>query len=97
MPTQMYEERYNRPEINENALPRYDPEELYGETYWKKGKKGSEFPLTNAYVVPYNPYLTLKYECHINVEDCYGQKCVNYVLKYITKGKWFWNNQNCLV
>uniref|UniRef100_A0A915E1L3 ATP-dependent DNA helicase n=1 Tax=Ditylenchus dipsaci TaxID=166011 RepID=A0A915E1L3_9BILA len=23
---------------------------------------------------------------HINVEDCFGQKCVNYVLKYITKG-----------
>ena len=24
----------------------------------------------NCWVVPYNPYLTTKYNCHINVEIC---------------------------
>ena len=44
--------------------------------------------LTNedCYVVPYNPYLLLKYDCHINVEVSSGLKVVKYLYKYITKG-----------
>lgn len=42
--------------------------------------------LDNAYVVPYNAFLTEKYQCHINVEYCLGTACVSYALKYIMKG-----------
>ncbi|XP_073137363.1 uncharacterized protein [Henckelia pumila] len=39
----------------------------------------------NSWVVPYNPCLLLKYDCHINVEVCGGIKCVKYIYKYIHK------------
>ncbi|XP_073120388.1 uncharacterized protein [Henckelia pumila] len=40
----------------------------------------------NGWVVPYNPWLLLKFDCHINVEVCGGIKCVKYIYKYIHKG-----------
>jgi hypothetical protein len=39
----------------------------------------------NAQVVPYNPMLTLKYGCHINVEIMGSNGTVKYLFKYITK------------
>ena len=43
-------------------------------------------PLTNKYMVPYNPYLCQKYNCHINVEACMTIAAVKYLYKYIYKG-----------
>ena len=40
----------------------------------------------NRHVVPHNAYLTVKYECHINVEVCASVKAVKYIHKYIFKG-----------
>ncbi|XP_073121736.1 uncharacterized protein [Henckelia pumila] len=40
----------------------------------------------NGWVVPYNPWLLLNFDCHINVEVCGGIKCVKYIYKYIHKG-----------
>lgn len=37
-------------------------------------------------MVPYNPYLTLKYNAHINVESCASIKSVKYLYKYVYKG-----------
>ena len=37
-------------------------------------------------VVPYNPYLCLKYNAHIYVECCNSIKCIAYVTKYVNKG-----------
>lgn len=37
-------------------------------------------------VVPYNAYLLLKYNAHINVEVCTSVKAVKYIYKYIFKG-----------
>ena len=40
----------------------------------------------NSWVVPYNPYLSLWYNCHCNVEICISPTCAKYLYKYVTKG-----------
>ncbi|XP_020963370.1 uncharacterized protein LOC107606759 [Arachis ipaensis] len=40
----------------------------------------------NSWVVPYNPWLLLKYDCHINVEICSSIKSIKYLYKYCYKG-----------
>ncbi|KAL5558339.1 hypothetical protein UlMin_034550 [Ulmus minor] len=42
--------------------------------------------LDNQWVVPYNPYLLAKFNCHINIEICSTVKAVKYLYKYIYKG-----------
>jgi len=40
----------------------------------------------NRWVVPYNPWLLLKYDCDINVEVCSSIKSIKYLYKYVYKG-----------
>ena len=42
--------------------------------------------LDNRWVVPFNPWLLKKYDCHINVEVCCSIKSVKYLYKYVYKG-----------
>ncbi|KAJ0985328.1 hypothetical protein J5N97_003684 [Dioscorea zingiberensis] len=42
--------------------------------------------LDNRWVVPYNPYLLKRYNCHINFEICSSITAVKYLYKYIYKG-----------
>ena len=42
--------------------------------------------LDNRWVVPYNPYLLAKFDCHIHVEICSTIKAVKYLYKYVYKG-----------
>ncbi|XP_062230031.1 uncharacterized protein LOC133927587 [Phragmites australis] len=42
--------------------------------------------LDNRWVVPYNPKLLRRYDCHINAEVCSSIKAVKYLYKYIYKG-----------
>ncbi|XP_058123126.1 uncharacterized protein LOC131285214 [Anopheles ziemanni] len=42
--------------------------------------------LDNRHVVPYNPWLLHKYDCHFNVEVCTSITGVKYLYKYIFKG-----------
>lgn len=42
--------------------------------------------ITNQFVVPYSPYLTLKYGSHINVELCCSVQSVKYLFMYVYKG-----------
>ena len=39
----------------------------------------------NTWVVPYDPWLLFKYNCHINVEMCCNIKSVKYLYKYCIK------------
>ncbi|XP_056692133.1 uncharacterized protein [Spinacia oleracea] len=49
-------------------------------------RENSRVRVDNRWVVPYNPFLLLKYDCHINIEICSSIKCVKYLYKYIHKG-----------
>ena len=42
--------------------------------------------INNSWVVPFNPFLSLRYNCHINVEFCTSPKAAKYLYKYVTKG-----------
>ena len=42
--------------------------------------------VTNQWVVPFNPFLSLRYECHINVEVCSSVDGVKYLFMYVYKG-----------
>jgi len=53
-----------------------------GRTY--ANPKGQTFD--NRNVVPYNPFLSARYDCHINVEICASVKAIKYIHKYIYKG-----------
>lgn len=52
-----------------------------GRTVVKGGKE-----VDNRWVVPYNPYLTKKYQAHINLEACTSVRSVKYLFKYVYKG-----------
>ena len=47
---------------------------------------GEEKELGNIWVVPYNPFLLMKYRCHINTEVCASSKSVKYLFAYTFKG-----------
>jgi len=45
----------------------------------------SSFFFDNRWVVPYIPYLTMRYQCHINVEVCSSITAMKYLYKYVYK------------
>jgi PIF1-like helicase/Helitron helicase-like domain at N-terminus/Helicase len=49
-------------------------------------RKAETLRVGNEWVVPYNPYLTWKYQAHINVEVCSTIRAIKYIHKYIYKG-----------
>ena len=49
--------------------------------------KGKEFVVDNRWIVPYSPYLSLRYNCHINIELCISPTAAKYLYKYIYKGE----------
>ncbi|XP_076031047.1 uncharacterized protein LOC143019248 [Oratosquilla oratoria] len=52
---------------------------------FEKKVKGEKIKVDNSWVVPYSPYLCLKYNAHINVECSNSIKCIAYVTKYVNK------------
>jgi hypothetical protein len=47
-------------------------------------KDGTDYD--DQWVVPYNPFLSQKYNCHINVELCVTIQAIKYLYKYVYKG-----------
>ncbi|KAL8143406.1 hypothetical protein V2J09_016438 [Rumex salicifolius] len=66
--------------LDEDGFPVY--KQLNNGVYVMKGK----VTLDNSYVVPYNRYLLIKYDAHINVEWCNSSRAIKYLFKYINKG-----------
>ena len=50
-------------------------------------RRGHNYIVDNMWVVPYSPYLSLRYNCHINVEVCLSPTAAKYLFKYIQKGE----------
>lgn len=67
-------------DLNQNGYPSYRRRND-GKTVCVRGSN-----FDNRWVVPYNPYLSKKYNAHINVEVCSSVQSVKYIFKYIYKG-----------
>ena len=67
--------------LQEDGYPLYRRRNT-GDTYI--GRNG--FAYDNRWVVPYNPYLSWRYQAHINVEVCASVQAIKYIHKYIYKG-----------
>ena len=48
--------------------------------------KNKEFIIDNSWIVPYSPFLSLTFNCHINTEPCMSPTASKYLFKYATKG-----------
>lgn len=48
-------------------------------------RNNAQYVVDNSFVVPYNPFLLLKYRTHINVEACVNIGTVKYLYKYFFK------------
>ena len=70
----------------DNSHPEYrrrSPED--GGRTIKISRGGTTYTVDNSWVVPYSPYLSLRYNCHINVEVCLSPTAAKYLFKYIQK------------
>jgi hypothetical protein len=66
--------------LDENGYPNYARPDN-GRSAEKSG-----IVLDNRWVAPYNPYLLLRYNAHINVERVFDIRSIKYMYKYIYKG-----------
>merc|ERR1712197_30407 len=75
-------------EIGDDSFPEYCRRSEYdGGHVAVKYINGTEHVLDNGWVVPYNPYLLNRFECHINVEYCHSVKSIQYLFRYQFKGE----------
>jgi hypothetical protein len=72
--------------VGEDGYPLYRRRD-HPHTAFDKVVNGRTVRMDNRWVVPYNPYLTRRYKCHINVEVCSSIKVIKYLYKYIYKGR----------
>jgi len=76
-------------ELNVGGYPAYRRRQYFpssGESGQKSERTIKNGELDSTWVVPYNPYLLTKFECHLNVEVCTSIRAVKYLYKYTYKG-----------
>ena len=56
------------------------------DTWYQSIYTKSGISLHKGYVVPYNPFLLMRYQWHINVEYCNKSNAIKYLFKYVNKG-----------
>ena len=71
--------------FNENGYPSYRRRNN-GRTIEIRKSNRLRFIVDNRNIVPYNKYLSTRYNAHINVEICSTIKAVKYLFKYVYKG-----------
>ena len=71
--------------MKNGAYQKHYPKSYSSKIYFRDGQsvKVRGHYLNNQYVVPYNPYLVTKFDCHLNVEICSTVKNVKYMCIYI--------------
>ena len=77
--------KYSR-NFQENTTENEDGYPIYRQRNNGRTVEVNKIQLDNRWVVPYNPYLTTKYDCHINVEICSSITAIKYLFKYVYKG-----------
>ena len=73
--------------LGNNSFPEYrwrTPNSVGNTHTIKKGSK-QEQTIDNRWLVPYNPFLSVRHQAHINVEVVYSVDAVKYLQKYICK------------
>ncbi|KZR99990.1 ATP-dependent Helicase-like protein [Daphnia magna] len=70
--------------LNDNGYPTYRRRDTFVVHRLKRGH--THFEVDNRWVVPYNPWLSLKYGSHVNLEYCASIVRVKYIFKYVYKG-----------
>uniref|UniRef100_A0A0E0RC29 Helitron helicase-like domain-containing protein n=1 Tax=Oryza rufipogon TaxID=4529 RepID=A0A0E0RC29_ORYRU len=79
--------RFRYPRQFSNATQQgKDSYPIYRRRNDRRGVKVWGAALDNRWVVPYNPGLLMRFNCHINVEICSSIKSVKYLFKYLCKG-----------
>ena len=68
--------------LNAKGYPAYkrrSPEE--GGNFFVRRAGDREEVITNQWVVPYSPFLSRVFQCHINVEKVNSIECIKYLCK----------------
>nr|XP_046478596.1 uncharacterized protein LOC124217240 [Neodiprion pinetum] len=73
-------------DISGGGFPKYRRRKNTDINYYRNRVEGRNIQVDNSMVVPHNPYLLAKYDCHMNVEYCASIMAIKYVFKYIHKG-----------
>lgn len=73
----------NQTTVSENGYPCY---QRRPGPHILRTVKGHQIQVGNDWIVPYSPVLSLKYNCHINIEVCETIKAIRYIHKYVYKG-----------
>ncbi|XP_046434513.1 uncharacterized protein LOC124186674 [Neodiprion fabricii] len=73
-------------DISGGGFPKYRRRKNTDINYYRNRVEGRNIQVDNSMVVPHNPYLLAKYDCHMNVEYCTSIMAIKYVFKYIHKG-----------